>query len=225
MWKKSSMCVYASSESILIERTPLLRGCFLFDTFWFEEAGGRSWPRGVMAFGFFQYFPLFSPSFPWDTHYPFSIKTLSSNPHEKTTPLEALFFIFFLFFPLLVTETCQRGTPPRGGEGSFDQYVGGDSSICVTCLIDMCNTTLPCLCNMPHPCVWHDLPVCRKWLIRMCDMTHLYEWHDSSVCRTWLIHMCDMTHPYVWHALQMCTCHRVIHKFIGKHRFELGLLL
>jgi len=27
----------------------------------------------------------FSPSFPWDIQYPLSIKTLSSNPHEKTT--------------------------------------------------------------------------------------------------------------------------------------------
>jgi len=32
-----------------------------------------------------QYLPLFSPSFPWETHYPFSIKTLSSNPHENPT--------------------------------------------------------------------------------------------------------------------------------------------
>ena len=57
---------------------------------------------------------------------------------------------------------------------------------------------------MTHWCVWHDSFMCVTWLIDVCDTTHSCVWHDSFVahafiCVTWLIHTCDMTHSYVWH--------------------------
>ena len=54
--------------------------------------------------------------------------------------------------------------------------------ICVTSLVDTCDTT--------RSYVWHDSFICVTWLIHMCDMTYSYVWHDSFICVTWLIHMC-----------------------------------
>jgi len=57
--------------------------------------------------------------------------------------------------------------------------------------------------------VWHDSSICVTRLIHMCDTTHPYVWHDSSICVTRLIHLCDTTHPYVWHASFICAMETV----------------
>jgi len=74
-----------------------------------------------------------------------------------------------------------------------------------------------------HSHEWHDLFICKTWLVHMCDMTHpepckisahpyvwhdsFSVWHDSFICVTWLIHACDMTYPEpckILHDSSMC---------------------
>jgi len=91
-----------------------------------------------------------------------------------------------------------------------DSYVRHDEIICVTRLVQMCDSFIRVIwlihtCDVNRSYVWHDSFIRVTCLVHMCDMTHLYVWHDSSICVTWLVHMCDMTRSYVWHDSSICV--------------------
>ena len=101
-----------------------------------------------------------------------------------------------------------------------------DSFVCVTWLIHMCVTRLPCdvayfpvydsfdviwRIQMTHSYKWHDSFMYVTRLIHTCIYTYIckiiysYMWLyvTLSVPRlrvTWLIHTCGMTYLYVWHG-------------------------
>jgi len=83
------------------------------------------------------------------------------------------------------------------------QYGRHDSSIRVTCLIDMCGISPSYIwyCLFIHVAdqyEWHGSSICVTWFIR-----------SSSIWVTWLIHMCDMIHWYVYivrnEAISICV--------------------
>jgi len=83
-------------------------------------------------------------------------------------------------------------------------YVGHDSFICGTWLVDLWDMTISQ--------VGHDSLICGTWLVHVWDMIPSYVGHDSFTRGTWLVHMCDsfmcgtwlinecnMTHLCMWH--------------------------
>jgi hypothetical protein len=60
-------------------------------------------------------------------------------------------------------------------------YVRHHRCICVTRLINMCETT--------QLSVWDGQFICGTWLIYICDATHS--------CVSWFIHLYDMTYLYI----------------------------
>ena len=59
-------------------------------------------------------------------------------------------------------------------------------------------------CSWPDVHELHDSSICVTWLIHMCDTTHPYVWQDSSICVTQLIHVCTIPQPYVQWGHSTC---------------------
>jgi len=80
-------------------------------------------------------------------------------------------------------------------------YVWHDCFISVTWLIDVCDNTSSCVCDMTQSYVWRDPFMYVTWLIRIFGMAHA----NVLICVTWLVRMRDMTHSCVWQYSSMCV--------------------
>jgi len=56
---------------------------------------------------------------------------------------------------------------------------------------DLCMSKETCVCEQ------NGSSICVTCLIHVCDVAHSCVWRDSFVCVTYLIHVCDVTHSCV----------------------------
>ena len=84
--------------------------------------------------------------------------------------------------------------------------LSGDSFICATRLVDICNMTRSYLQQDSFICAtWLVAP----WLVAMCNMTRCYAQHDSLhidllLCATWLVDICNVTRWILQHDSLIC---------------------
>ena len=74
------------------------------------------------------------------------------------------------------------------------EYAFNYMRVCIqTCSITGAYTT-----SLIH--LWRAVLVCVTCLINMCDTPLLRVWRDSFIRVTWLMYMCNVLHSYVWHT-------------------------
>jgi len=87
--------------------------------------------------------------------------------------------------------------------GMTHSYVSHDLSMCVTCLVQLCDMTHH-VCDVFQSYVWHDSCIQHMSLWSRRQKLRRNVWYYTIICTraTWLMHMhmCDMTHShvYVW---------------------------